>query len=80
METDNFTTCVEMPDQSRLEVTYYCRDNKLSKVEKSRFTRLFIQLHDCIYIMKIEKAKTENAGEIEKIVQNKVITEKGHLC
>lgn len=80
METDNFMTFVEMPDQSRLEVLYYCTDTQLPQDQKSKFTQLFIQLHDCIFIMKIEKSRTENVGEIERIVQNKVINERGYWC
>lgn len=80
METDNFMTFVEMPDQSRLEVLYYCKDDKLKADERAKYTQLFIQLHDCVCIMKIEKAKIKNTHEIERIVHNKVINERGHLC
>lgn len=80
METDDIMTFVEMPDQSRLEVVYYCKDDKLKDAEKAKFTQLFIQLHDCVCIMKIEKSKTKNPGEIERIVHNKVVNERGHLC
>jgi hypothetical protein len=30
--------------------------------------------------MKIEKAIVKNAKEVERLVQNKVIAERGHLC
>lgn len=80
METDDFMTFVEMPDNSRLEVTYYCKDDKLKDAEKAKFTQLYIQLHDCICTMKIEKSAITNIGEIERIVHNKVINERGHLC
>lgn len=73
-------TFVEMPDQSRLEVIYYCKDDKLKGAEKAKFTQLYIQLHDCICIVKVDKSIIDNAGEIERIVQNKVINERGHLC
>lgn len=80
METDNFMTCVEMPDESTLEVVYYFKDDKLKGDEKTKFSELFIQLHDCICIMKIDKSIIKNAAEIERIVHNKVISERGHLC
>ena len=80
METDNYMTLVEMPDQSRLEVIYYCKDDRLDKAEKAKFTQLFIQLHDCVCIMKIDKSVIKNFREIERIVHNKVINERGHLC
>ncbi len=80
METDNFMTFVEMPDQSRLEIIYYCKDDKLPKSERVKFTQLFIQLHDCVCIMKINKSIIDNANEMERIVHNKVIIERGHLC
>jgi len=80
METDSFMTCVEMPDQSTLEVVYYCKDDKLKADEKAKFSQLFIQLHDCISIMKIEKSIIDDPCEMERIVHNKVIHERGHLC
>ena len=80
METDDFMTLVEMPDQSRVEVIYYCKDDKLKEVEKAKFTQLYIQLHDCICTMKIDRSIVDNAGEMERIVHNKVINERGHLC
>jgi len=80
METADFMTLVEMPDQTRLEVVYYCKDNNLKEGEKNKFTQLYIQLHDCICTMKIEKSIVKNAGEMERLVQNKVIIERGHLC
>ena len=79
METVDFMTLVEMPDQTRLEVVYYCKDNNLKEGEKNKFTQLYIQLHDCICTMKIEKAIVKNAKEVERLVQNKVIAERGHL-
>ena len=80
METDNFMTFVEMPDQSRLEVIYYCKDDKLPKSERAKFTQLFIQLHDCVCILKIDKSMVNNISEMERIVHNKVVIERGHLC
>jgi len=80
METVDFMTLVEMPDQTRLEVVYYCKDNNLKEGEKNKFTQLYIQLHDCICTMKIEKSIVKNAGEMERLVHNKVIAERGHLC
>ena len=80
METDNYTTLVEMPNHSRLEVTYYCKDDKLKEEEKLKSTQLFIQLHDCISIMKIEKSIIKDRSKLERIVHNKVINERGHLC
>lgn len=80
METVDFMTLVEMPDNTRLEVTYYCKDNNLKDDEKKKFTQLYIQLHDCICSMKIAKSVVGNAREMERIVHNKVISERGHLC
>ncbi len=80
METGTYMTLVEMPNQSRLEVTYYCKDDKIKESEKEKLTQLFIQMDDCICIMKIEKSIIGNGSELERIVHNKVINEKGHLC
>ena len=41
METVDFMTLVEMPDQTRLEVVYYCKDNNLKEGEKNKFTQLY---------------------------------------
>lgn len=73
METDTYVTLVEMPNQSRLEVIYYYKDDKLKEKEKQMLTQLFIQLDDCICIMKIEKSIIGNWGELERIVHKKVI-------
>ena len=69
-----------MPDDSLLEVTYYCMDSNLTKKENQTLSRLFIQLHDCICTIKIEKAICNKPGQVEKIVHTKVINTKGHLC
>lgn len=66
-----------MPDDGHLEVTYYCTDGKLKESEKEKLTQLFIQLHDCICTMKIEKSVCTKRNELEKIVHNKVINERG---
>ena len=80
MQTTPNTTHVVMPNHSMLEVTYYCTDSKLNENEKKKLTQLFIQLHDCVCTMKIEKSACDKNGELERIVQNKVIHERGHLC
>ena len=80
MKNETFWTVVEMPNASRLEVIYYCDDNRLSGEEKEKLTQLFIQLHDCICTMKIEKTMAIKTEMLERIVHNKVINERGHLC
>lgn len=80
MPVKSYTTVVTMPDNSSLEVTYYCMNNKLSAPEKENHTQLFIQLHNCICTIKIEKNICSNPAHLEKIVHNKVINTRGHLC
>lgn len=80
MHTKSQTTNVVMPDNTSFEVTYYCMDTKLDKTEKQKLTQLFIQLHDCICTLKIEKSVCKSPNELERIVHNKVIHTKGHLC
>lgn len=80
MQTKPTKVIVLMPDDSHLEVTYYCTDARLKKSEKEKLTQLFIQLHDCLCTMKIEKSICKVKYELEKIVHNKVINERGHLC
>ncbi len=78
MQTKPLNTIVLMPNDSLIEVTYYCTDIKLK--EKERLTQLIIQLHDCICALKIEKSISKKKNELETIVHNKVINAKGHLC
>ena len=80
MQPKSRNTIVLMPDDSHLEVIYYCTDGKLKEKEKEKLTQLFIQLHDCISTMKIEKSISKNKHELEHIVHAKVINAKGHLC
>ena len=80
MQTKTRITHVLMPDDSLIEVTYYCSDAKLADKEKGKLTQLVIQLHDCICYMKIEKSICSKKNEIESVIHNKVISTKGHLC
>ena len=80
MQTRPRCITVLMPDDKLLEVTYYCNDNKLEENEKEQFTRLLIQLDDCTCTMKIEKELSKNHGALERIIHNRVINTKGHLC
>lgn len=80
MQSKTYNTIVIMPNDIKLEVTYYCDDLKLEPNEKEIFTRLYIQLDDCLCIMKIEKSTISNQSALEGMVHNKVIHERGHLC
>lgn len=80
MHTKLNTMVVLMPNDSQLEVAYYCTDSKLKEIEKENLTQLFIQLHDCICTLKIEKSICKKRNELERLVHNKVIHERGHLC
>lgn len=80
METRTRNTIVFMPDDSLKEVTYYCSDARLSEDEKVVVTQLIIQLDDCICSMKIDRSFSSNKITLERIVHNKVINAKGHLC
>jgi hypothetical protein len=61
MQTKSHSTIVIMPDNSNLEVDYYCMDTKLNETEKKKLTQLFIQLRDCICTLKIEKSLQEES-------------------
>lgn len=80
METKSQKIFDEMPDKKLLNVEYYCTDNSVNINEKKTFTELFIQLDDCICKMQIEKSLLNKDHEIERIVHNKVINARGHLC
>ena len=78
MSNESYSTIVTMPDNSHLEVDYYCIDTNMDKAEN--LTQLYIQLHDCLCTLKIDKSICKNPGQLEKIVHNKVINTKGHIC
>lgn len=80
MQTKPKHTVVVIPNDSKLEVSYYCSDNKLKANERTKFTDLVIQLHDCHSSIKIPKTKVNNADDLEAIVQKTVINARGHLC
>ncbi len=80
METKSYCTVVEMPDSTLLEVEYYCNDDTINTRDKKRATKLFIQLDNCICCLQIAKQLIEDKDALERIVQNKVINERGHLC
>jgi len=80
MHTKSKETIVVIPNEQKLEVTFYCSDNKLTEGEKVKYMGLFIQVHDCHFEKKIPKAFAKNVGQVEEIVQKTVINAKGHLC
>lgn len=80
MRTKSRHTVVVIPNDRKLEVSYYCSDQKLKEKEKKSYTDLIIQLHDCHSAIKISKEKIKNSDEIEAIVQKTVINARGHLC
>jgi hypothetical protein len=80
MQTKPRHTVVVIPNESKLEVSYYCSDKKVKEKEKKNFTDLIIQLHDCHSAIKISKTKAGDANDLEAIVQKTVINARGHLC
>ncbi len=80
MKTSSKHLIVDMPDQSRLDVTYYCSDARLAEDEKEKYTELILQLHDCHCRKKVLKDVVSKRNEVEHIVERTVINAKGHLC
>jgi hypothetical protein len=80
METTPKHIIVELPNNNYFDVTYYCSDKKLSRKEKINAMQLYIQLDDCVCIMKVDKSICERKHILESVVHNKVINTKGHLC
>ena len=80
MRTKPKHTIVVIPNEKKLEVSYYISDNKLKENEKKDYTDLIIQLHDCHSSIKIPKAKLKNEDDVEALVQKTVINARGHLC
>lgn len=80
MQTRPKQTIVVIPNDAKLEVSYFCTDNKLKEKEKEEYTELIIQLHDCHCSKKLLKSSVTNAKDLEHLVHNMVINAKGHLC
>lgn len=80
MQTKHNHITVALPNDSILDVTYYCKDNKIDVAEKDIKTELHIQLHDCITTYKINKSLCSEGKMLEAFVHNRVVNAKGHLC
>ncbi len=80
MQTKPMFTVVVIPNEDKLEVSYFCSDNRLQEKDKKDYTNLIIQLHDCHCTYRISKKACTDKKELEHIVHNTVINAKGHLC
>lgn len=80
MQTRPRHTIVVIPNEEKLDVSYYCTDKKITEKEKEEYVELIIQLHDCHSAIKIPKAKLKNSEALETLVHRTVINAKGHLC
>ena len=80
MQTQPRNTVVIIPNDEKLEVSYYCSDLRLKEKEKADYTDLIIQLQDCHSSIKIPKEKSKYPERVEAIVQRTVINARGHLC
>ena len=80
MQTEPKNTVVIIPNDKKLEVSYYCSDRKLKEKEKHDYTDLIIQLQDCHSSIKIPKEKIKYPERVEAMVQKTVINARGHLC
>ena len=80
MRTRSKNIHVLMPDDKIKEVTFYCDDKKIPTAELDYYTKLYIQLDDCICTLTIEKSLSANKINLEHLVQTKVINSRGHLC
>ncbi|MEO6454490.1 MAG: hypothetical protein ABIN97_10475 [Ginsengibacter sp.] len=80
MQTILKYTVVVLPDNTNLEVSYFCSDKKIMEKEKKSFTYLIVQLYDCHCSYKVNKELLKDDRLLEAIVQKTVINAKGHLC
>jgi hypothetical protein len=80
MQTKARHTIVVIPNNNKLEVSYYCSDKKIKEKERNKFVDLIIQLHDCHSSIKIAKTRANQENDLEAIVQKTVINARGHLC
>lgn len=77
MKDQNHHIHVLMPDDSILDVSYYCKPGNQGN---DNSVQLMIQLDDCVCSLQIERSMCKKAEMIETLVCNKVINTKGHLC
>jgi len=80
MQTKPKHTVVVLPNETKVEVSYFCTDKKLKEKDKPGFIDLIVQLHDCHCIYKIKRILLNDAKMLESLVQKTVINAKGHLC
>ena len=80
MQTKPRHTVVVIPNEKKLEVSYYLSDARLKEKEKKDFADLIIQLHDCHSSIKIHRKRAKDPEDVEAIVQKTVINARGHLC
>lgn len=71
---------VLMPNDKIMEVTYYCDDKRIPGQEIDLFTKLYIQLDDCVCTLTIPKSVSLDKKSLEHLVHTKVINSRGHLC
>lgn len=80
MQTKPRHTVVTIPNDIKLEVSYYTSDRLLKENERKDFTDLIIQLHDCHSSIIIHRKKVTDPEDVEAFVQRTVINSRGHLC
>ncbi len=80
MQTRHKQTIVVIPNDDKVEVSFFCTDDKLKEKEKKVYIELIIQLHDCHCAKKILKTTLKNPKDVEAFVHKTVINLKGHLC
>lgn len=80
MKTKPKHTIVILPDNSDVEVSYFCTDQDLPEKQKENSTDLVIQMHDCHYPLRINKSVANDDRQLEHVVQQTVINARGHLC
>ena len=80
MRTRSKNIHVLMPDDKVIEATFYCDDKKVPSTDMEHYTKLYIQLDDCVCTMTIPKSVCANKKSLEHLVQSKVINSRGHLC
>ena len=56
MQTNLERTIVVIPNDKKLEVSFYCSDQNLKNGEKKNFSDVIIQMDDCHTSVKIPRA------------------------
>jgi hypothetical protein len=78
MQNQSGRIIVVIPNDEKIEVSYYCDDKEVNSGGAKSFSNVFIQMDDCHTSIKISREKLSRRQLLEAAVERKVINSKGH--